>query len=100
MRYKAGLTGNETLQSSMANAEVDDQTVRRCIRFAQREGYGGLEVLNLYAYVATDPELLRRVGYLVGKRSTTSIALPRALERDLSHPGLGVVAHAGRKDLV
>ena len=62
------------LNPSTANETADDQTVRRCIHFAQRDGYGGLEGVNLYAYVSTDPEDLRRAGYPVGPGNDLHIA--------------------------
>lgn len=55
------------LNPSTADAEVDDATIRRCIGFAQRGGFGGLEVVNLFAYRATDPKDMKRAGYPVGE---------------------------------
>lgn len=49
------------LNPSTADAEKDDATIRRCRGFAKREGMGGMVMVNLYAYRATDPkELIRR----------------------------------------
>jgi hypothetical protein len=48
------------LNPSTADETVDDPTIRRCIGFAQREGCGGLIMVNLFAYRATDPSELRK----------------------------------------
>jgi hypothetical protein len=43
------------LNPSTADSVEDDPTIRRCIGFAKREGCGGIQVVNLLAYRATDP---------------------------------------------
>ncbi len=54
------------LNPSIADAEREDATLRCCIRFAQTWGYGALEVVNLFALVATDPKRLKQVADPIG----------------------------------
>ena len=49
------------LNPSTASHLVDDPTIRRCMQFARREKYGGMGVVNLYAWRATDPSELTEV---------------------------------------
>jgi hypothetical protein len=46
------------LNPSTADAEHNDPTIRRCISFAMREGFGRLEVVNLYAFRSPSPSVL------------------------------------------
>lgn len=65
------------LNPSTADAINDDPTIRKCVAFAQREGFGRLEVVNLFAYRATDPHDLVRAhaqGFdVVGPANDTAI---------------------------
>jgi len=62
------------LNPSTADADVDDATIRRCIKFAQAHGFNALEVVNLFAYRATDPKDLRRAGWPAGPDNDAHIA--------------------------
>ena len=54
------------LNPSTADAMKDDATIRRCIGFAKRWGFGGIVVLNLFAYRSTNPSKLLKVKDPVG----------------------------------
>lgn len=56
------------LNPSTANESNDDPTIRRVKRFAADWGYGGVYMMNLFAYISTDPKQLlfkshEKIGY-------------------------------------
>lgn len=48
------------LNPSTADASVDDPTIRRCMGFARASQFGGIRVVNLFAFRATDPKVMLR----------------------------------------
>lgn len=61
------------LNPSTADAAKDDPTIKRCIKFSQRWGCGGLFVVNLFAWRATDPRQLLSAADPVGPKNDWSI---------------------------
>lgn len=59
------------LNPSTADASIDDPTIRRCMRFAQREGASGIIVVNLFAFRATNPDALALTDVPVGPDNAT-----------------------------
>ena len=68
------------LNPSSADADHDDPTIRRCIGFAKRGGFGRLEVVNLYAFRTASPSTLFTALHPVGPDNGSEIreALGRA----------------------
>jgi len=67
------------LNPSTADERTDDPTIRRCIGFARDWGYGGVEIVNIFALRATDPRELRRAGDPIGRMN--DVHMTRAAER-------------------
>lgn len=57
------------LNPSLADAITDDPTLRRCISFAQSWGYGSLEIVNLFAYRASRPTILKQITDPIGSEN-------------------------------
>ncbi len=76
------------LNPSTADESVNDPTVTRCIGFAQRWGYGILEVANIFALRSTDPRVLYIAPEPVGKLNDLWI-MTLALQADRVVAGWG-----------
>lgn len=57
------------LNPSTADASVDDPTIRRCINFSHGWGFGRMTVVNLFAFRAANPKMLRTVRDPVGSEN-------------------------------
>jgi hypothetical protein len=54
------------LNPSTANETVDDPTIRRCIEYSKELGFGGMFMLNIFAFRATDPKVMKAESDPVG----------------------------------
>lgn len=81
------------LNPSTADADSDDNTIRKCIGFSQLWRMGGLVVVNLYAARATDPKQLGNFDDPVGFFNDGHIA--RAV-RENEGPIVAAWGSAGR----
>ena len=63
------------LNPSVADGAENDPTIRRCIGFAKRERCGGILVVNLCAYVSTDPKRLLDVDDPIGPKNVEIVQL-------------------------
>lgn len=61
------------LNPSTANHDTEDHTSRQCLYFSKKFGYGSLEIVNLYAYVSTDPKQLKESDDPIGKKNNAYI---------------------------
>ena len=67
------------LNPSTADEHTEDSTLRKCIQYAQNFGYGSLEVVNLFAMIATKPKDLLTVSKEVAIGPHNSTYLNKAL---------------------
>ena len=78
---EVGLVCWTMLNSSTADANFDDPTVRRCMDYTARWGYGGIIVVNEFALRATDPKNLHECTDPVGPKNDEHIMKANAEAR-------------------
>jgi hypothetical protein len=54
------------LNPSTADERENDPTIRKCVGFASRWGYGAIDVVNLFAWRSTEPRALLQAPDAVG----------------------------------
>lgn len=87
------------LNPSTADADLDDPTIRRCMSFARRQGFGGISVANRFAYRATSPAEMKAASDPFGPEGSDAI---EALLQVAAQKGRPVLAawgsHGGFRD--
>ncbi|MBW8001714.1 MAG: DUF1643 domain-containing protein [Planctomycetes bacterium] len=61
------------LNPSTADEESDDNTVRRCVGYAKKWGYGGVCIANLFAFRATKPRKMKAAKDPIGPKNDSWI---------------------------
>ena len=57
------------LNPSTADENTDDPTIRRCINFAKSWGFGGMSIVNLFAFCSHDPKKLEKIKDPIGPKN-------------------------------
>jgi hypothetical protein len=72
------------LNPSTADHEVDDPTIRKCMGFCRRWGASEMNVVNLFAFRATNPADMKRADDPVGPENAVwvRLAVDRAANPD------------------
>lgn len=84
------------LNPSIADAQIDDRTLRRCINFAKTWGFGSIFLGNLFAYRATRVSDMLRVPFPVGELNDLHIMAMLNLSNQVICAWGNHGAHKGR----
>lgn len=84
------------LNPSTATEVQNDPTVERCERRARALGFGGFRVVNIFAYRATDPKVMRAQADPVGPGNDAAIIAAAAWGRQVICAWGSHGAHLGR----
>lgn len=61
------------LNPSTADSNIDDPTLRRCINFSKNWGFSTLRIVNLFAYRASNPDILKKINNPIGEHNDNYI---------------------------
>jgi hypothetical protein len=88
------------LNPSTADGTADDPTIRRCMGFARDLGFGGMYVVNLYAYRATKPADLWKAPDPVGPQNDAYLTRVFAAAAAVGKPVIAAWGANARPDRV
>ncbi|MGB8700183.1 MAG: DUF1643 domain-containing protein [Thermosynechococcaceae cyanobacterium] len=71
------------LNPSEADETHNDPTIRRCIAFGQRLGYGSVEIVNLFAYRTPYPQALKQALDPIGSENDQHLLQASHRSREL-----------------
>ncbi|WP_313771616.1 DUF1643 domain-containing protein [Bacillus velezensis] len=57
------------LNPSIADTSVCDKTLNRCVNFSKYRGYGGMIIVNLFAYISPYPQDLKKIDDPIGENN-------------------------------
>jgi hypothetical protein len=92
------------LNPSTADADQDDPTIRTLLHFGKAWGYGGLMVVNLFAFRSSSPAMMMAAEAPRGPKNEWSIGNALGIARAQNTPmlaawGANGAHHAGPRDL-
>lgn len=61
------------LNPSTADEQTDDRTIKKCMKYANSWGFGGILVVNLFGLRATDPREIKMAGDPVGGKTDVEL---------------------------
>jgi hypothetical protein len=61
------------LNPSTADDQIDDPTIQACMDFARRNGYGGILVINLFAFRSPHPKVMKEAEDPIGPNNDNFI---------------------------
>ena len=71
------------LNPSVGDYDICDPTLNRCLDFARYWGFGGMTILNLFAYITPNPDELLIIEDPIGERNDEVIDIIAAASDEI-----------------